>query len=275
MDVWTWIRESKGEIIKIEGRDVPEENRFDKSETMVIELKEGDRKTLNTLRRIMMSQIPTIAIEYVEISHNNGAMKDEMIAMLLGQIPLNVDPDTLDFVREQIKFDHGDLDTASFKADNSVIFKLDVTYSQEKDFVTSGDLVWDPLPGQEELFRDKPPRPLYDNINITRLLPGQRLSFRAIAIKGIPSSKAGGHMKWRPVSQVTVARPQTPEIISGKVRPTRGLRKEHLFVTIESTGVLTPEKILESAWNIYQIDPDVVKPQRFGMAKRSTLGNIE
>lgn len=275
MDVWTWIQDSKGEIVKIDDRGVPDENRVDHSETMVIEFKEGNRKILNTLRRIMMSQVATVAIEYTQINHNNGAMRDEMIAARLGQIPLLIDPNKLDFVREEIKFGHGDLDTGVFNKDNSVIFNLDVTYSPYKDFVTSGDLVWEPLPGQEELFGDNPPRPLYDNIDITRLLPGQKLSLRAIAIKGIPSSKAGGHMKWRPVSNVTISRPQTPDIISGKVRPTRGLQKEHLFFTIESTGIIPPENILEEAWEIYRVNPDIVKPQRFGWSQRSELGNIE
>ncbi|MBI2084200.1 MAG: hypothetical protein HYT70_01110 [Candidatus Aenigmarchaeota archaeon] len=45
----------------------------------------------NELRRIMMTEIPTMAIEYVDFVKNDSALNDEIIANRLGQMPLKFD----------------------------------------------------------------------------------------------------------------------------------------------------------------------------------------
>ncbi len=46
----------------------------------------------NALRRIMISEVPTLAIEWVEFRENNSTLFDEMIAHRLALIPLKFDP---------------------------------------------------------------------------------------------------------------------------------------------------------------------------------------
>ena len=54
----------------------------------------------NALRRIMISEIPVLAIEWVDIHDNNSILFDEVIASRLGLIPLKFDPEKLNFTED-------------------------------------------------------------------------------------------------------------------------------------------------------------------------------
>jgi len=56
----------------------------------------------NTLRRIMIADIPILAIDVVEFEDNNSALFDEMLAHRMGMIPLKFDPKKFN-VREECK----------------------------------------------------------------------------------------------------------------------------------------------------------------------------
>ncbi len=45
----------------------------------------------NAIRRYVLEQVPTLAIEEVEMSRNDSALYDEMIALRLGLVPLTTD----------------------------------------------------------------------------------------------------------------------------------------------------------------------------------------
>lgn len=52
-----------------------------------------DPSIANAFRRIMISEIPTLAIEYVYIENNTSIIQDEVLAHRLGLIPLKANPD--------------------------------------------------------------------------------------------------------------------------------------------------------------------------------------
>jgi DNA-directed RNA polymerases I and III subunit RPAC1 len=85
-----------------------------KDNELVFELIGCDTSFANALRRILLAEVPTVAIEYVYMWNNTSIIHDEVLAHRLGLIPLNVDARLFD------DFEEGDEATDS----NTLVFQL-------------------------------------------------------------------------------------------------------------------------------------------------------
>ena len=55
-----------------------------------------DTAFVNTLRRIMISEVPCMAVEEVGIVENSSVLNDEFLAHRIGLVPLKMDPAILE-----------------------------------------------------------------------------------------------------------------------------------------------------------------------------------
>jgi len=55
---------------------------------MVFDMTGIDVSLANAFRRILLSEVPTMAIEKVFVHNNTGVLRDELVAQRLGMIPI-------------------------------------------------------------------------------------------------------------------------------------------------------------------------------------------
>lgn len=172
-----------------------------------------DAAIANTFRRILIAEVPTMAIECCYFFNNTSLIPDELLAHRLGLIPLKVDPRLFSY--------KGVCDEAD--ETNTVVFDLNVVCAKEsahvpegssddrivRDNVYSSHLQWFPQGSQAEKFPEGL-RPVHDDILINKLKPGQEIHVEMHAIKGIGQE----HAKWSPVA--TASYRLMPEIILHK-----------------------------------------------------------
>lgn len=171
------------------------------SEDLEFDLVGVDASIANAIRRILMAEVPTIAIEDVFIWNNTSVVQDEVLAQRLGLIPLRIDPRKLEYK------DAGDHPTDL----NTVVFKLvtactwnpnrqrgdkDPDRLYQGHNVLASQLEWVPKGLQEQELAGKPPKSVIDDILIAKMRPGQEIKAELHAVKG----QARKHAKWSPVA---------------------------------------------------------------------------
>jgi len=195
-----------------------------------------DASVANAFRRILLAEIPSLAIEDVFIFDNNSIIQDEVLAHRLGLIPLTGGHEGLRWMRwfmkpppandfaAQALYDPDEFEPgASTPSDyNTVVLSLDVecrwatmqddgrdgrklAKDGETDpavrYVNSSvyahQLVFEPQGHQKEMFAgENAIRPMNPDILIAKLRPGQRLKIRMHCIKGVGVD----HAKYSPVA---------------------------------------------------------------------------
>eukprot|EP00658_Telonema_sp_P-2_P022195 TRINITY_DN18865_c0_g1_i3.p1 TRINITY_DN18865_c0_g1~~TRINITY_DN18865_c0_g1_i3.p1 ORF type:complete len:354 (-),score=74.50 TRINITY_DN18865_c0_g1_i3:130-1191(-) len=163
---------------------------------MVFEMIGIDAPMANAFRRILIAEVPTMAIEKVMITNNTSIIHDEVLALRLGLIPIFADPE--DFEDKTAEKDYNDK--------NSILFKLNVQCSRNPD--APDDAVPEKKYFNSNVFsRDlqllpdgsngKPSvRTVHEDILIAKLRPGQSIELQAYCEKGIGQT----HAKWSPVA---------------------------------------------------------------------------
>lgn len=159
---------------------------------LILEVKNLNVSIANALRRIMLAEVPTIAIEKVNIFQNTGIIADEILCHRLGLIPFKFDADLINFKEEYEKYNH--LNCFCFKL--HVKFTKKAGSSETSQSIYSRDLKWCPINEQQKLrFQKNPPKVVDDNILITKLANGQEIELICFLEKGIGKT----HAKWSPV----------------------------------------------------------------------------
>lgn len=127
----------------------------------------------SALRRIMIGEIPTMAIEFVDFKKNDSALTDELLANRLGMVPLTFDEKTYNLPSE-------------CKCGGKGCSNCQVTLVLKKKgpgIVFSGDLK----------STDKDVKPVHDKIPLTELFDNGEVQFEAIAQLG----RGRDHAKWQ------------------------------------------------------------------------------
>lgn len=156
-------------------------------------LNKADLSLANSLRRIMISEVPTMAIDLVNIKANTSPLFDEFISHRLGLIPLiSTDIDKYEYSRKCECNEHCE--------SCSVQFVLKVRCTEDSMEVLSTHI--SPVGNQSVV----PIKTADEPILIAKLKKNQVIDMHMIAKKGIGKE----HAKWSPVCCV-VMQPE-PEI---------------------------------------------------------------
>lgn len=245
----------------------------------------------NSIRRIFHAEVPTIAIDLVEIEANTSVLADEFLAHRLGLIPLSAkNVDDLLYTR--------DCDCDQFCDNCSVVLRLNAANRSSDEIVKvyAKDLYVESGAGQRTAYGNgngrtngfgdgiddnQPPRgepvildPDGNGSLICKLRRGQELKIRCIAKKGI----AKEHAKWMPTAAVgfeydphnklrhadlwyeSDAKEEWPDSKNAgwEEPPQEGdvfdydAEPTRFYINIEGSGVMPPDQILHSGIRVLQ-----------------------
>ncbi|XP_071595357.1 DNA-directed RNA polymerases I and III subunit RPAC1 isoform X2 [Heliangelus exortis] len=210
-----------------------------------------DAAIANAFRRILLAEVPTMAVEKVFVYNNTSIVQDEILAHRLGLIPIRADPRLFEY-RNQGDEEGTEIDTLQFqlkiKCSRNPHAAKESSDPNELYFnhkVYSKHMTWVPLGNQTDLFPDADFRPVHDDILIALLRPGQEIDVLMHCVKGIGKK----------VARVANARLDT---FSREVFRHEGLKnlvrlarvRNHYIFSVESTGILPPDVLVSEAIKI-------------------------
>lgn len=156
---------------------------------------------VNAFRRILLSDVPSMAFEKVFIYNNTSIVQDEVLAHRLGLIPLKADPRQFIF-RQPDDEEGSEVDTLKFELKircswNREASERDpISVKQVNTKVHSSHINWLPIGSQVSMYKPKDVGPIHGDILISKLVPGQEIDIQLHAIKGIGRD----HAKFSPVA---------------------------------------------------------------------------
>jgi len=137
-------------------------------------LKGSDEIFANTIRRTIVEEVPTLAVEDVEIKDNNSALYDEMLALRLGLTPIKTDLKSY-----RLPENEAEIEEKSARCTLQLTLK-----ANKKGYVYAG----------EAKSADPKCTFVYDDMPIVKLLPKQKVDVTMTALMG----QGKEHTKWSP-----------------------------------------------------------------------------
>lgn len=148
--------------------------------SMQLVIRGVDVPFMNALRRIMMAEVPSMAVDDVVFIENSSVLHDEVLAHRLGLVPLVTDLDSYNLPEK-----------CTCKSEFGcnlcrVTLTLEAEASESITTIYTGDLK----------SEDPHITPVSDKIPLVKLAPGQKIKLEAYARLGTEMV----HAKWQPVS---------------------------------------------------------------------------
>ena len=141
---------------------------------LILHFKNINKKLVNSIRRILLSEIETLAFDNIEIIYNSTFMPDEVWKQRIELIPIKI-------INENRKIDLNNLENN--------YFELDKKYDNNcNNYVTSNNLT--NINNNTEI--------VYNDIIINKLDLNQRIHIRTYLKKGT----ANNNIKWCPVKNI-------------------------------------------------------------------------
>ncbi|XP_032571324.1 DNA-directed RNA polymerases I and III subunit RPAC1 [Drosophila sechellia] len=160
----------------------------------------------NAFRRLMLSDVPSMAIEKVYIYNNTSIIQDEVLAHRMGLLPLRADPRLFAYRTEESTEAGTEQDTLEFELKVKCSRRRDAGKDQsnfddiyKNHKVYSGHLKWLPKGKQAQIYSESAVNCIHDDILIAQLRPGHELDLRLVAVKGLGRD----HAKFSPVATAT------------------------------------------------------------------------
>lgn len=168
-----------------------------------------DAAIANAIRRILISEIPTMAIEYVYIMNNTSVVQDEVLSHRLGLIPISAPAFHFAQFKRPVEGEPPEPTDA-----DTIVMELKVKCERNQNApagsedpkelyingdVTSGMIKWKPMGVQQSTLADFQIGPVQDDILVAKLRPGQEIDLEMHAILGLGQD----HAKFSPVAPAT------------------------------------------------------------------------
>lgn len=157
-----------------------------------------DASVANSVRRILLAEVPTMAIDKVMVYNNTGILQDEVLAHRLGLLPIKVDPRLFEYRRD---------DDMVGTAEDTIKFILKVKCTQkslkerpspsnlQSESVYTKQMEWVPIGNQRQLHENGI-SPVDGEILLTKLRPGHEIDLEMHCVKGLGRD----HAKFSPVA---------------------------------------------------------------------------
>jgi len=185
-------------------------------------LKGSDEVFANTIRRLVIEEVPTLAVEEVEVKDNSSSLYDEMLALRLGLSPIKTDLKSYRLPKNEDEINEK-------SASCTLQLKLK---SSKKGYVYTG----------EAESADPKCTFVQENMPVVKLLSKQKLDLVMTAVMG----QGKVHTKWTPG---LVIYKKEPVVKVGKVKDSEKLAKlctDGVFKIKDNKVELVQDKVYDS-----------------------------